>query len=60
MSIIYYFNANGNTVFVAALDISKAFDAVNPLKLFSSLIEAGNPSAGIRCPYKLVHKIICC
>jgi hypothetical protein len=31
------------TVFVAALDISKAFDAVNHFKLFTSLFEAGIP-----------------
>ena len=33
-SIIDYFNVNDSTVFVAALDINKAFDAVNHFKLF--------------------------
>ena len=38
-----YFNANISTVYVAALDISKAYDKVNHYKLFSSLISAGLP-----------------
>jgi len=42
-STIDYFNANGSTVYVAALDISKAYDKVNHYKLFSSLISAGLP-----------------
>ena len=42
-STIDYFNANGSAVYVAALDISKAYDKVNHYKLFSSLISAGLP-----------------
>jgi len=42
-STIDYFNANGSTVYVAALDISKAYDKVNHYKLFYSLISAGLP-----------------
>jgi hypothetical protein len=40
---IDYFNSNGSTVYVAALDISKAYDRVNHYKLFSTLIEVGLP-----------------
>ena len=42
-SIIDYCNANGCTVFVAALDVSKALYAVNHFKLFSSLMKVGIP-----------------
>ena len=38
---IEYFRDRGSTVCAAALDISKAFDYVNHLMLFVSLIQAG-------------------
>jgi len=40
---IDYFISNGSTVYVAALDISKAYNNVNHYKLFAKLIEAGLP-----------------
>ena len=40
-----YFNARGSTVFVAALDISKAFDSVAHDKLFRTLSSKGIPNA---------------
>ena len=40
---IDYFISNGSTVYVAALDIFKAYDKVNHYKLFTKLIEAGLP-----------------
>ena len=39
-----YFNAKGSTVFVAALDISKAFDSVAHDKLFRALSSRGVPN----------------
>jgi retron-type reverse transcriptase len=40
-----HFNARGSTVFVAALDISKAFDSVAHDKLFRALSSRGVPNA---------------
>jgi Reverse transcriptase (RNA-dependent DNA polymerase) len=42
-TIITHFNVRGSTVFMAALDIKKAFDTVNHNKMFSSLINIGFP-----------------
>jgi len=41
--IISYFADTGSPVFVASLDISKAFDSVNHFKLYSSLLRVGIP-----------------
>ena len=40
-STIDYFNDRGSSIFVATLDISKAFDTVNHYKLYASLINSG-------------------
>jgi len=42
-STISYFADRGSSVFVASLDISKAFDSVNHFKLYSSLLRVGIP-----------------
>ena len=42
-STVDYFSERGITVYVASLDISKAFDTVNHCKLFKSLSERGIP-----------------
>ena len=44
-TLVSYFNARGSTVFVAALDISKAFDSVAHDKLFRALSSRGVPDA---------------
>jgi len=40
---VSHFNAKGSTVYLAALDIKKAFDSVNHNKLFSCLLLRGVP-----------------
>ena len=42
-STIDHFTHRGSTVYVATLDIKKAFDTVNHYKLFVSLLRAGVP-----------------
>lgn len=42
-SSIEYFVDRGSSVFIASLDISKAFDRVNHYKLYKSLLSAGVP-----------------
>ena len=42
-STISYFAERGSSVFVASIDISKAFDSVNHFKLYSSLLRVGIP-----------------
>ena len=41
---VEYFNSKGSTVFLASLDIRKAFDSVAHDKLFDSFKKAGKPS----------------
>ena len=41
--VLDYFKDRSNSIFVAALDISKAFDTVNHYKLYASLINSGIP-----------------
>lgn len=41
--VVKYFLDNGNSVFMATLDLKKAFDKVNHFKLFTSLILKGIP-----------------
>jgi hypothetical protein len=41
--VVKYFLDNGNSVFLAALDLKKAFDRVNHFKLFTSLLTKGIP-----------------
>jgi len=43
-STIDYFRDRGSTIYAASLDIRKAFDRVNHLKLFESLKNTGLPS----------------
>lgn len=42
-SVVDHFNKGGNTVNMAALDISKAFDRVSPYHLFNKLIQRKVP-----------------
>ena len=42
-SVISHFTQSGSSVFIASLDISKAFDSVNHFKLYHSLLSAGIP-----------------
>ena len=44
-TIVAHFNKRGSTVFLAALDIKKAFDSVNPWKLFKCLSDTGLPDS---------------
>ena len=41
---IDYFKDRGSSVFVAALDISKAFDTISHYKLYCSLCNSGIPT----------------
>ena len=51
-SVISNFVDNGSSVYVASLDISKAFDKVNHCKLFNSLLAAGLPP--------VIINVLCC
>jgi len=42
--VVDYFTAHGSTVYMASLDASKAFDHVNHIKLFNTLIDRGLPT----------------
>ena len=42
-SVIMYFNERGSYVFLASLDIKKAFDHVHNYKVFKSLLSIGVP-----------------
>ena len=44
-SVIHYFIDRGSSIFIALLDVSKAFDRVNHFKLLNSLLDAGMPIA---------------
>jgi hypothetical protein len=46
-STVYHFVKRGSTVYVAVLEISKAFDKVDRAKLFVSFSDAGIPSCVI-------------
>jgi len=39
--VIQHFNRNGGSVFVASLDLRKAFDCVSHYKLYKSLLISG-------------------
>lgn len=51
-SVVNDFIDNGSSVYVASLDINKAFDKVNHCKLFNSLLAAGLPL--------VIIKFLCC
>ena len=42
-SVVKYFNDRKSSVYVASLDISKAFDRVSHYKMYKSLLTAGVP-----------------
>ena len=42
-STVEYFISRGSSVYLASLDISKAFDHVHHFKLFNSLLTSGIP-----------------
>ena len=42
-TVVEYFNVYGNNVYVAALDLSKAYDKVNHCKLIMKMFDAGVP-----------------
>ena len=42
-SVINHFIARGNSIFIASLDVSKAFHRVNHFKLFNYLLDAEVP-----------------
>jgi len=54
-----HFVSNGSCVFSAALDIRKAFDAVNHLKMFSVLISKGIPLVVIDVLRNWYSKLCC-
>ena len=45
---INYFTRNGSDVFAASMDMTKAFDGVQPSKLFRKLIDASMPPIAVR------------
>lgn len=47
-SVINHFTDRGSSVYVASLDVSKAFDKVNHFKLYMSLLNAGIPLSVIK------------
>jgi len=51
-SVLNYFNKQGSTVTMAALDISKAFDKVNHYVLFSKLLDR-------RVPLCMIKVLVC-
>ena len=57
-TLVSYFNARGSTVFVAALDISKAFDSVAHDKLFRALSSRGFPNAIIDILHNWYGKLV--
>ena len=42
-TVVNYFSDRGNLVYVASLDVSKAFDRVNHIALFIKEIDLGTP-----------------
>ena len=56
-SVLNYFNKQGSTVTMAALDISKAFDKVNHYVLFSKLLDRRVPMC-IRVSYVGLHYVV--
>ena len=57
-SVVSYFNKNGNTVNIACLDISKAFDKVCHSSLFLKLINRGCPKTLIAILYNWYGKCV--
>ena len=55
---VEYFNSKGSTVFLASLDIKKAFDSVNHDKLFDCLKNAGLPQVFIGLLHNWYSKIV--
>ena len=47
--VVSYFNQRGSTVFMAAIDATKAFDRVCHLKLFDKLKDRNVPDCLIAC-----------
>ena len=46
--VVNYFNERNSNVYIASLDVSKAFDRVNHHKLFSTLIKNNLPSCCVK------------
>ena len=60
-SIVNYFNEHGNSIYLASLDISKAYDSVNHCQLFLLLMKAGIDRCTIclmKCWYGKLYSII--
>ena len=55
-SVVSYFNKNGNTVNIACLDVSKAFDKVCSSILFIKLIKRGCPKFLVAILYNWYNK----
>lgn len=57
-STLEYFVKRGSSVYIASLDISKAFDRVNHYKLYNSLLCAGVPVVIVDVLYNWYSKLV--
>ena len=61
--VISYFNQRGSTVFLAAIDATKAFDRVCHLKLFNKLKDRNVPDCliAVLCDwYDKLYAVVSC
>ena len=59
-SVVKYFNDRKSSVYVASLDISKAFDKVSHYKMYNSLLTAGVPPIIVDVLHDWYGKMFCC
>jgi hypothetical protein len=59
-NVVNYFNNNGSTVTLTALDISKAFDKVSHFKLFTKLLKRGFPKCFVNILVNWYSKCSAC
>jgi len=59
-SAINHFTDRGSSVYIASLDIRKAFDKVSHFKMYKSLLDAGVPIIIIDVLINWYNKLLCC
>ena len=59
-SVVKYFNDHKSSVYIASLDISKAFDKVSHYKMYNSLLTAGVPLIIVDVLCDWHSKMFCC